>query len=289
MNAPAPVTDTPVFAGHPAKPAPTRSTPSRRDHEREEATASADDHCGLKGSNSARRSLTSGDIDMYWEYTGTAWINYLKHDKPIPNAKKQYQAVAKEDLQKNHITWLEQSELNDTYAIVAAKERASKFGVKTLSDYANLVHSQPSNATLCVASEFANRSDGLPGLEKAYGFKVAKGNQALLQEGAIMNAVDKGNPCNFGEAAASTDGRIPALGLTVLTDDEHFFPQYNAALNVRESVNKKHPQIAKLMNPIAKALTNKVSQQLSKKVDVDGDDPNTVAKQWLQSKGYIGK
>ncbi|MGH3095298.1 MAG: glycine betaine ABC transporter substrate-binding protein [Streptosporangiales bacterium] len=255
----------------------------------ESAGADVDEQCGLKGSNSTRRALTSGEIDMYWEYTGTAWISYLGHTKPIPDARKQYEAVAKEDLQKNNIKWLKMSQLNDTYAIMAAKETAKKYGVSTLSDYAKLVHDNPSAASLCVASEFANRNDGLPGVEKAYGFHVAKKNLALLQEGSIYKAVDKTNPCNFGEANASTDGRIPALGLTLLKDNKHFFPQYNAAVSARASTLKKNPQIADVLNPIAAAMTATVAQKLNAKVDVDGKDPDDVAEAWLQKKGFIGK
>lgn len=251
--------------------------------------ADVKDQCGLKGSNSARRALTSGQVDMYWEYTGTAWINYLKHTKPIPNAQKQYAAVAKQDLAKNNIKWLKRSNLNDTYAIMAAKETAKKYHVTTLSDYAKLVHQNPKAASLCVASEFANRNDGLPGVEKTYGFHVSKANEALIDEGAIFNAVDKHKQCNFGEADASTDGRIPALGLTLLKDDKHFFPQYNAAVTIRASVAKKHPAIAQVLNPIAKVMTNGVAQKLNAKVDVDGKNPDDVAQAWLQKKGFIGK
>jgi osmoprotectant transport system substrate-binding protein len=59
---------------------------------------------------------------------------------------------------------------------------------------------------MCVASEFAGRSAGLPGLEKAYGFTVPKAGLASLAEGASYDAVGKGNPCIFGETT-TTDGR----------------------------------------------------------------------------------
>lgn len=254
----------------------------------ESAGASVTKKCGISGSNSTRKALTSGDIDMYWEYTGTAWINFLKHTKPIPDAAKQYQAVAEQDLSKNDIKWLDAAPANNTYAISVKTSTAKKLGVTSLSDYAHVVQSNPSKATMCVAAEFANRSDGFPGLQKFYGFSVPKGDVATLQEGAIYNAVAKGDPCNFGEAD-TTDGRLQALGLSVLTDDKGFFPVYNPALTIRQPVYKEHPDIAEIINPIAAKLTTTTLQKLNGKVDVDGKDPVDVARTWLQDQGFIGK
>lgn len=241
----------------------------------------------LGGTTIARDALTSGRIDMYWEYTGTAWIDFLKHTKPIPNSHKQFEAVAKEDLKKNHIKWLSPpAPENNTYALAVRSEAYNKLGVKKLSDLKQLVQKNPSEATVCGASEFLSRPDGLPGLEKAYGFKFPQNNIAELDEGAIYEAVDKGKKCNFGEVF-TTDGRIQALHLKVIKDNKHFFPIYNPALNVREDVYKKHPQLEKLFAPISKKLTTTTMQKLNAKVDVKGQLPETVAKEWLSSNGFI--
>ncbi len=249
------------------------------------AGAQAKEKCGISGSNTTRAALTSGSIDMYWEYTGTAWISYLKHTNPIPDPTQQYQAVAQEDLTTNQIKWLARAPGNDTYAIVVKTTKGQELNVTSLSDYARLANSDPSKASMCVASEFVSRNDGLPGLEKAYGFKATT---AALAEGAIYNAVAKGDPCNFGEAA-STDGRIIALGLSVLVDDKQFFPVYNLALTLPDKVYQAHPQIAKVMDPIAAALTTPVLQKLNGDVDVKGQDPAEVAKTWLQANGFLTK
>jgi osmoprotectant transport system substrate-binding protein len=252
------------------------------------AGATVKTKCGLSGSNTARTALTSGSIDMYWEYTGTAWVNYLKHTKPITDSVQQYDAVAKEDLAKHQIKWLDRSTANNTYALAVKTTTANQLNVKSLSDYAKLAQSDPKKASVCIASEFAGRSDGWPGVQKTYGFTMPKANVATLAEGAIYNAVGKGKPCNFGEAF-TTDGRIKALKLTTLTDDKKFFPVYNPALNVRQSVVKAHPGIATVMNTVTKGIDTKTLQDLNSRVDVKGQDPKTVAEDWLKSKGYIGK
>jgi osmoprotectant transport system substrate-binding protein len=249
------------------------------------AGATVQEKCGLSGSDTTRTALTSGSVDMYWEYTGTAWINYLKHTDPISDPAQQYGAVAQQDLAQNHVQWLAASPANNTYAIAAKASTAKELGVSTLSDYARLSKTDPGKASLCAASEFLGRNDGLPGLEHAYGFTV---NPANLAEGAIYNAVANNNPCNFGEAD-TTDGRISGLGLTVLTDDKHFFPVYNPALTVRQSVYQANPGLSKVIDPIAAALTTEELQQLNAAVDIKGQDPTDVARTWLQGKGFVGR
>jgi osmoprotectant transport system substrate-binding protein len=252
------------------------------------AGATVHEKCGLSGSDTVRTALTSGSIDMYWEYTGTGWISYLKQTKPITDPAQQFDAVAQQDLSRNHVKWLPAAPFNNTYALAVKTTVAQQLGVKTLSDYARLARTDPAKASLCVASEFVGRDDGLPGLEKTYGFKLPAAHLATLNEGAIYNSVAKSKPCNFGEAFV-TDGRIKGLGLTVLDDDKHFFPVYNPALTIRESVYSAHPALTKVFAPISQALTTPVMQDLNTEVDVKGQDPADVAQTWMQGKGFIGK
>lgn len=251
------------------------------------AGATVNEKCGLQGSNTTRAALTSGSIDMYWEYTGTAWINYLKETEPIGDPAGQYKAVAEQDLAKNKIRWLDAAPANNTYAIAVKTTTMRQLGITNLSDYAALAKSDPAKASTCVASEFAGRSDGWPGLQKAYGFTLPKSEVATLAEGAIYDAIGKGRPCVFGEVA-TTDGRIKALGLTSVPDDKRFFPVYNPALTVREPVYRDAPAIGKIANPIAAALTDPVLQELNGEVDIKGEQPEKVAETWLKSKGFIG-
>jgi osmoprotectant transport system substrate-binding protein len=252
----------------------------------ENAGASVEDQTRLAGSVAARQALTSGQIDTYWEYTGTGWITYLKHTKPIQNSHKQYEAVAKEDLKKNGIEWLPPAPANNTYAIAVRKEAYDKLGVKKLSDFKQLINENPEEATLCVGTEFSTRDDGLPGMEKAYGYQFPRDNLVKIDEGLIYQATDKGDKCNFGEVFA-TDGRIEGLGLKVIEDDKSFFPIYNPSLNVRKEVIDEYPQIKKIFAPISKKLTTETLQKLNAQVDIDGQLPEDVAQKWLSDNGFI--
>lgn len=251
----------------------------------EDAGAKVSDETGLVGSNTVRQALISGDIDLYWEYTGTGWINHLGNTAPVKGEREQFDAVAKADLEKNGVTWLEPAPFNNTYGLATSSENAAALAVSKLSDLAALQQRSANDFTLCAAAEFLARDDGLPGLETAYGFSFGD-KVSELELGLVYASVDKGDPCKFGEVFA-TDGRIAALGLKVLDDDKQFFASYLPSLNVRKGVDKI-PQLQQLFTPVAAALTTATMQELNSKVDVAGEQPEDVARDFLTEKGLIG-
>ena len=251
-------------------------------------TAGADvtDLTNIPGSASARYAQVDGQVDMEWEYTGTAWISYLGHTKPIPEEQKQYEAVRDEDLKENGLVWLKPAPMNNTYGFATPTETLKKLGISKLSEIADL---PPDQRTFCVESEFKNRNDGFEPMLKKYGLQLGKdvpqGNVKTLATGAIYAATDKGE-CNFGEIF-TTDGRIKALDLTVLEDDRAFFPKYNVATVFRKQVLDEHPELKDLFAPVSAKLDDKTLIELNAQVDVDGRDPVDVAHDWLQKEGFL--
>jgi osmoprotectant transport system substrate-binding protein len=254
----------------------------------ENAGADVDDQTGLAGSVAARKALLSGDIDMYWEYTGTGWITHLKETEPIPDSTEQYQAVAERDLKENKIRWLDPAPANNTYAFAVKSESYEKLGVKKMSDFKTLVEQRPNDASVCVGEEFTSRDDGLPGVQKTYDFKFTKVTK--IDEGLIYTETDKGadggGKCNFGEVFI-TDGRIKANDLKIIEDDKSFFPKYNPSLTVRDDVLQKYPQIEEVFKPIAAKLDDATLQTLNAQVDVEGLTEDEVAEEWLKDQGFI--
>ena len=102
------------------------------------AAAGADvrDLTGIVGSRSTREAQLSGQVDVAYEFTGNAWINYLGHEKPIPDTREQFEAVRDEDLERNGMVWLDPGPMDDTYALAAstadrrADRRAHAVGVR---------------------------------------------------------------------------------------------------------------------------------------------------------------
>ncbi len=245
----------------------------------EAAGATVNNQVGLSGSDVARGALISGALDMYWEYTGTGWINHLGNTTPVVGTEEQYVAVRDADA-ANGIVWLEPAPLNNTYAIAVASETATSMEVTTLSDLA----ANADGATLCAASEFLGRDDGLPGLEAAYGFEFS--DVATLELGLIPDQIDSGENCVFGEVFA-TDSRIADLDLLVLEDDLSFFAVYEPSLNVRQEVFDANPGLAELFAPIAAALDTVTMQALNSRVDQGGENEADVAADFLAEMGLI--
>jgi osmoprotectant transport system substrate-binding protein len=202
-------------------------------------TAGADvtNRTNIAGSNGVRNALLNRTVDISPEYTGTGWISYLGHDKPIKGEEAQWKAVPPEDL------------------------------------------------TFCVEDEFYSRDDGFPSMLKAYDLTVPDSNVLRLDTGVVYDATAKGR-CTFGEVF-TTDGRIPALDLTVLEDDKEFFPLYNLTEVVQEDLLDAHPELEEIFAQINPKITNEVMLELNAKVDVDGQEPSLVAKEWLQSEGFV--
>ncbi|WP_439380817.1 glycine betaine ABC transporter substrate-binding protein [Amycolatopsis lexingtonensis] len=249
------------------------------------AGASPQDKTNITGSSNVRQALTSGAVDLYWEYTGTAWISYLKQTKPIADPQAQYDAVKQADA-ANNVTWWARSPANDTYALAGNPAAIARTGVKTLSDYAALAKRDPAAASTCIGPEFKSRDDGFPGLEKTYGFDLPAPQEHLLNDAVIYPTVGKGDTCGFGEVA-STDGRVAGQKLVVLEDDKHFFPTYNPAISIATGVAQKYPQLEQVFTPIAAKLDTATLTELNKKVSVDGQKPVEVAREWLKSAGFI--
>ncbi|MEU3727865.1 glycine betaine ABC transporter substrate-binding protein [Streptomyces sp. NPDC033538] len=242
------------------------------------------DRTGIQGSVGTRAAVENGDADATYEYTGTAWITYLGNTKPIPDPRQQWEAVRDADV-RNDITWLPPAPMNNTYALAMNQANHKKYGTNTLSEVAELSKSDPGAVTLCVEGEFANRADGLPGLEKAYGMDIPAGNITQMDTGIIYTQTAKG-ACAYGEVY-TTDGRIKSMNLVVMEDDKKFFPNYNAAPMVRTATLDEWPAIASVLAPVTKALTNDVARSLNAKVDVDGEDPHQVALDWMVEKGFV--
>ncbi|MGY1582765.1 glycine betaine ABC transporter substrate-binding protein [Streptomyces sp. MN13] len=242
------------------------------------------DRTGIQGSIGSREAVVNGDADAAYEYTGTAWITYMGNSEPIPDPQQQWQVVRDADL-KNGVTWLAPSALNNTYALATNQANFEKYGTKTLSEVAELAEKDPGAVTLCVEGEFANRADGLPGMEKEYGMDIPAGRITQMDTGIIYTQVAKGT-CTYGEVF-TTDGRVKSMNLVVMEDDKQFFPNYNAAPVINTDTLKEWPAITGVLDPITQKLNNEVAQTLNAKVDVDGEDPHQVALDWLVQEGFV--
>lgn len=247
----------------------------------ENAGAQVTDQTGLQGSATVREALMSKEIDIYWDYTGTGWVNILGNSSE--NLPEDLFTAVKEADAANGVAWLPPANFENAYRIATGEDFAAEHNLATTSDAAAFVNANPGQGRICAASEFINRDDGLPGLEDAYGFKFSE--VVELDFNLIFSQV--GTACEFGEVF-STDARIISNNLRVLDDDRTFFVPYQGAATLRQETLDQYPAIADLLAPVSQALTEPVITELNGKVDNDGERPRKVAEEWLAEQGLIG-
>ena len=253
----------------------------------EAAGATVNDEIGLGGTGEVRAALEAGEIDLYWEYTGTGWITHLGEVDPVPGAQEQYDAVAERDRDENAIVWLPPAEPNNTYALALSSESHEELGIDAVSEIAQVIDERPEDVTVCGTDEFMVREDGLPGLEQHYGFDVPDGNTTEMDPGIMYtDVVDNPETCRFA-AVFATDGRIAARDLVVLEDDEEFFPVYQPSVNVREELYEEFPELEDLFVLVVEHLDTDTLQEMNAEVDEFGAEPRDVALDFLREHDLV--
>jgi osmoprotectant transport system substrate-binding protein len=223
-----------------------------------------------------RQAQEKGEVDVYWEYTGTALVVYNKVEDRL--SPEQTYARVKELDGKKGLVWGKPSTANNTYAIAVAADQAQAKNLRTLSDLAKVVES--GNMKLATDGEFARRDDGLLGLQKAYGFTYPRANLVVMDPGLTYEALRQGRV--ESAVVLSTDGRVKAFNFAVLQDDKTFFPSYVLAPVARKEALDANPQLAAVLDDLSGRLTEEVMRGLNAEVDVDKRDVRQVAADFLR-------
>lgn len=243
----------------------------------------------LPATAQVRQALQNGDIDLYWEYTGTGWTNFLGNDTVDPDVGplELHKQVAKSDLDENGVRWLEPASVNNTYAIVARRDAAEEFGVSTLSDLAQFQQDDEPDMTLCVDTTFAERSDGLAAIERTYDFKWSRDLVTAMDYAVVFASVAEGEPCNFGEVYA-TEARIKELDLVTIEDNANAFISYLPAITMLDELYQESgSQIEQVVAPVLEDLDEETIMSLNARVDIEGELAEDVARDWLEENGIL--
>lgn len=229
------------------------------------------------GSAVLRQAQENGQIDVYWEYTGTSLIVYNKIKEHLSPAEV-YAKVKELDAAKG-LVWLDPSKANNTYALAMRKPEADKLSIHTLSDLAKALDAKK-HLTFAVNAEFYGRPDGLRPLEKAYGFDVPRSDIKRMDTGLTYQALrDKQVDVAL---VFATDGRIPAFNFVVLKDNKDFFPSYALTPVIRKAVLDKHPQLGTILNSLSAKLDDETMGHLNAEVDVDHKSISSVCETFLK-------
>jgi osmoprotectant transport system substrate-binding protein len=231
----------------------------------------------LAGSYICHQALIAGRIDGYVEYTGTALTAILK--RPVDrNPAAVLDAVRTLYAQRYNVAVGPPLGFDNTFAMVIRGDDAKRLHLSTLSEAAQYTPQW----RLGVGYEFEQRPDGLPGLSAAYGFKFA-GPPRTMELGLLYRALNAHQVDMI--AANSTDGPIEAFGLTVLKDDRHYFPPYQAVPLFRDDALRHWPQIQIALNALAGKISEEDMRAMNGAVDGEHRDPAVVVREFRMSKG----
>lgn len=232
------------------------------------------------GSVLMRSAQENGQIDVAWEYTGTAALVYNKITEKL-DPKAMYERVKELDA-KRGLVWLDASPLNNTYALGLPQEAAQKSGIRTISQLAARLNAEPKTKhVFAMDAEFANRADGLKPLEAAYGMHFSRAEIKQMDPGLVYTALHN-NQVPIG-LIYTTDGRVKGFNIVPLEDDKHYFPAYNATPVVRKPTLDANPQLAAQLNALSAALNNDTVLEMNKQVDIDGKSVQAVAADFLRT------
>jgi len=227
----------------------------------------------LGGTPVAHIAITSGEIDVYPEYTGTGLLTVLKlpsHSDP----QVVFEQVSRGYKEQFNLIWLDPAPMNNTQALVMTQAGAERFGIRTISQMA----AKASELVMIGPPEFQARPDGLPGLQKAYGSFRLRGFRAvdpgLRYIGLVNGQADVA-------VAFGTDGQISHYNLVLLEDDKNFFPPYQVAPVIRQETLSAHPKIGEALNALSPLLTDATMQRLNFKVEGNQREPAQVAYEFL--------
>ena len=237
-----------------------------------------------------RGAITSGELDIYPEYTGNgAFFFKDENDAAWKNAQQGYEKVKKLDGEKNHLIWLTPAPANNTWTIAVRQDLADKNKLTSLDDLSRYLKTGGS-FKLAASAEFIERPDALPAFEKAYDFKLNQPQLLSLAGGDTAVTIKAAAQQTSGVNAAmayGTDGPVAALGLVTLSDPKGVQPIYAPAPVVREAVLKEYPQLENWLKPVFESLDEKTLQQLNARIAVEGVDAKKVAADYLKEKGLV--
>ncbi len=232
------------------------------------------------GTTNIHPALVKGEFDLYPEYTRTAWLNVLKKEEMEKDDALLYDQLLAEYDQIG-LTWTGLYGFSNTYGLAVRKETAEQYGLSTYSDLA------AASGELIFGGnpDYIELETGYSRLCTAYNmkFKDTKQMEIALKYEALTNGeVDVIN-------AFTTDAQLAANGLVLLTDDGGFFETFLAGTVVRKDTLEKYPELQGVLEKLNGMISEEEMQQMNYEVEVNGKEDKEVARQFLESKGFLNQ
>jgi len=227
----------------------------------------------LGGTFVCQQAITAGQIDLYVEYSGTAFTAILKQP-PVTDADRVFRFLVAEYPRRFHLQWTAPFGFNNTFAILVRRADAERYRLRAISDLAQVAPRWKAG----FGYEFLERADGFTGLAHVYGLRFSTPPTAM-DLGLTYRALSDGKVDVI--AGNSTDGQIEALNLVALADDRHYFPPYQAAPVVRAALLERYPAVAAALARLGGRISDDEMRRLNALADVQHRDIGAIAGDWL--------
>lgn len=230
------------------------------------------------GTSNIHPAMLKGEIDIYPEYTGTAWLFILK-ESPMKNPDSLYAALKTTYAGQFNLEWACRLGFNNTFTLALPESVAQNQHINTFSELAV----QSNQFVFGAEFDFFEREDGFSGLNKVYPFNFK--NEVELDINLKFQALE--NQTVDVINAFSTDSRIRQMNLRVLKDDKQFFPAYQAGIVVRNESLRKYPELKGLFERLENSISDSAMLQLNYEVEIENKSPNEVAANFLKQRKLL--
>lgn len=233
----------------------------------------------LGGTLLAQQALLAGDIDMYPEYTGTAFTNVLKRSG-VTDPAIVLEQVRAEYSSGFHLDWMDPLGFNNSFAMTVSGADARSEHLETLTDAA----ADPKGFVLGAGYEFLTRPDAYAALNRGYPIKW-DGPPKSMDLGLLYRALEDKQVSMA--AGNTTDGQLSELDVKVLADDKHVFPPYQACIVVRQNTLAKYANLRAILSELSDKISDAAMRQMNYEVDAQHRAPRDVAKDFLSKAGLL--
>ena len=223
-------------------------------------------------------ALEKGEIDLLPEYNGSV-LSFLKTDATETTADEVNTALTPL-LDGKSLVALEQSPAEDKDGLAVTKETADQYGLAKVSD----LKGKAGQLVIGGPPELETRPAGIPGLKKVYGIEDFKEFKALDAGGPLTSSALTKGDIDVGRVF-TTQGIIADEGWVVLEEDKPLQPAQNIVPIGRKDAMTE--QVTSTLNALAPKITTEELTKLNKLVDVDKQDPEKVASDWLTQQGLL--
>jgi osmoprotectant transport system substrate-binding protein len=216
-------------------------------------------------------AIQAGQIDAYVEYSGTALTAILK--RPTSTDRTAVMTAVRGAYERRGLRWSPLLGFNNTFAMIVRKADAQRDQLRKISDLGRFPNVRPG-----FGYEFTERPDGWPGLQRAYGLRIATAPRTM-DLGLTYKALAAGEVDLI--AGNSTDGLIDPLGLFVLEDDRHYFPPYDAVVVTRTDLDQRCKAATTALDSLASTIDDTTMRRLNYEVDGKKREVGEVVREWL--------